>query len=175
MLTIGSATTALNYASFKLLMYGDDSVVRNFFSAFKSNFKQATIQWLIVVLVASFFIFDVYLCLQYGEWNPTLFAVLLIVFISLAILALAALEYVFPLQCWFNNSLWGTLRNSVVLAIHHIGTTLALIAVDIILTFVALCIQGAVLFLPGVLAFVHGLLQKRVFEQYIEDEPFVVE
>lgn len=174
-LTIGAATTALNYASLKFLVYGDDSVVKNFFSAFKANFRQATIQWLIIVVLAVFLVFDIYLCLHYGDWNATIFAVMLIVFISLGVVAVAALEYVFPLQSWFNNSLWGNMRNAVVLAIHHIGTTLVMIVADVVLIFVALCIQGAVLFLPGVLAFVHGLLLKRVFAQYTEEESVTVE
>ncbi len=168
--TIGAATASLNYASLKLLAHGDDHVIRNFFSAFRSNFKQATLQWLIVVAVAAFLLFDMQLCLHYGQWNATVFAVLLIVFICLAVVAVAALEYVFALQCWFDNSLWGVLGNAVVLAIHHIATTLAMIAADTVLIFAALCIQGAVLFLPGALVFVHSLLLKRVFAQYTKEE-----
>ena len=54
--TIGASLTALNYACMKLT---DDegSVVSNYFSSFKSNFRQATGIWMIYLVFGALWVF----------------------------------------------------------------------------------------------------------------------
>lgn len=168
--TIGAATVALNYSSMKLIRHDDTKVIKNFFSSFVSNFKQATIQWLVGAAAGGFLYLDIKLCIMHGEKNATLFSILLIAFISLAFLVAASFEYLFPLQCWFHNSVIGTFKNAAVLSVHHFGYTIALICLDVVLLFLALSIQGAILFLPGILVWLHGLILNRIFVQYETDD-----
>ena len=47
--TIGASTTAVYYVTLKLARDEGDSTIRSFFHSFKSNFRQATAIWLILL------------------------------------------------------------------------------------------------------------------------------
>ena len=50
-ITIGASTTALYYVCFKLAKDEESYLTRQFFNAFKVNFKQATCIWSIVFII----------------------------------------------------------------------------------------------------------------------------
>ena len=56
--TAGASTTAVYYVTLKLVRDEDDSTIRSFFRSFKSNFKQATAKWLILLAAAIVLDFD---------------------------------------------------------------------------------------------------------------------
>ena len=60
--TIGASTTALYCVSMKSTRDEDVYAVKEFFKQFKQNFKESTIIWLILLLVASFIGLDFYMC-----------------------------------------------------------------------------------------------------------------
>ena len=47
--TIGASTTAVYYVTLKMVRDEEDSTIKSFFRSFKSNFKQATAIWLILL------------------------------------------------------------------------------------------------------------------------------
>ena len=84
--TIGASMTALHYVLLKIVRNEEGYVVRGFFKAFKSNFKQATVIWLILlavlfVLLGDFMIFK-YSGIVFPKWlQIALIAVLVFVFL----------------------------------------------------------------------------------------------
>ena len=56
--TAGASTTAVYYVTLKLVRDEDDSTIRSFFRSFKSNFKQATAIWLILLAAGIVLGFD---------------------------------------------------------------------------------------------------------------------
>ena len=58
--TIGAATTALYYTVNKVVRHTRGYVWKDFWGAFRSNFKQSTIVWLVVMAVSALLIFDTY-------------------------------------------------------------------------------------------------------------------
>ena len=61
-ITVGAATSALYAVSMKLASKDEDIyVTRSFFRAFVSNFKQATLIWLIFLGIGAFLLYDLYL------------------------------------------------------------------------------------------------------------------
>lgn len=165
-ITIGASTTAVSYASLKLLTDGDGSAVQNFFHAFRSNLKQATLLWLVALAVFGILALDLSLCFRYSEVNPTLIALVWVMLFSFLLLASLALMYLFPLQCWFENTLWATIKHAVVLSVHHLGLSIVLAAVTVLIVFLAICIQGVILFVPGILAVVYGIFFRHLFKKY---------
>lgn len=164
--TIGAATTGAYYASFCLLKNGDDHVFSNFFSSFKQNFRQATVLWLIVLLVAAFLTLDISLCFRYSQASPLVIAIAFLFLLCAAFLTLILLLYLFPLQSWFDNALLPTLQNALILAVRHIGWTALLIVTIGAIILLGLMIKGAILFVPGILLAVTGLLYRRIFKKY---------
>lgn len=59
--TAGASTTALFYTTLKIAEGDDAEIARKFFRAFKSNFKQSTIVWLILLAVGILLAADGYI------------------------------------------------------------------------------------------------------------------
>ena len=164
--TIGAATTGAYHASLRIMNEDDDAVIQNFFKSFKSNFKQATLLWLLMLLVAAFLALDIFLCFRYSQVSQTLIAVVFIMLVCIAFLVLLTVLYLFPLQSWFDNTLIATLRNAIVLGVHHFGWSIVLVISDALVILIALCVKGMILFAPGMLFAWNGFIFKRIFIQY---------
>ena len=110
--TIGAALTALY--SVTLSSPEDTDYVNKYFSAFRSNFKQATIIWLIVLIPLSLLLVCTYLTLVVAFPGNSMFRAAELVLI---VILVTFLSYVFPLQARYDNPLKITLRNAFVLCI----------------------------------------------------------
>mgnify|MGYP000763200386 FL=1 len=86
-ITIGASLTALNYVTLKLVRDEEGYVTKAFFKSFKQNFKQATIIWLILLLVIALLLGD-FLILNYSSVQfPSWIRVALIAILALVLFA----------------------------------------------------------------------------------------
>lgn len=118
--TIGASTTAMYRVSVKLVR-GEGNLFKTFLGAFKQNFRQATVIWLIIVVLFAMFYFDIRIMKLISS---PLGQVGVIFFGSAAILGICVIQYVFPLLAWFENSVLQTLRNAAIMSIRHAPVTL---------------------------------------------------
>ena len=65
--TAGAATTALYYTVNKVIRNNRSYIGREFWHAFKTNFRQSTIVWLILLLLYAIMGFDCYVMYQYAK------------------------------------------------------------------------------------------------------------
>ena len=56
--TIGASLSAAYYICYKMIRNEDSYIVKGFFKSFKENFKQATVIWLFVLLIAGILFVD---------------------------------------------------------------------------------------------------------------------
>lgn len=70
--TVGAAVSAAYYMTFKMVKNEETYIVRGFFKAFKENFKQATVMWLLVLLIIGILSVDytiiVYSGIEFSRW-----------------------------------------------------------------------------------------------------------
>lgn len=125
--TMGAAITAVYDMSLRMLRNEENSIVKGFFRAFKSNFRQATCVWLVVLLFAA---------ISYGDIEAGKLLAVYGLRIPLAIaggiqmaLVLVLLPYVFSLIARFENTLADVLKNSILLTIAHIPASLRMLVV----------------------------------------------
>lgn len=122
--TIGASLTAL-YTCMLQLVYEEDKdnglIFRDFWQAFRRNFKQATVLWLICLLVivflAAYYWVVQSLAGAYGKVYMVTFYLLVFVF-------LCGFIYIFPLQARFENTVRNTLKNAWLLSIAALPWTL---------------------------------------------------
>ena len=60
LVTMGASTTAVYYVTLKLVRDEEGPIIRSFFKSFKENLKQATVIWLILLMVGGLLGFDLY-------------------------------------------------------------------------------------------------------------------
>ena len=65
-LTAGASLTAGYYVAFKMVKNEESYITKGYFKAFKENFKQSTIMWLIMLVVALVLFFDYRIMTQSG-------------------------------------------------------------------------------------------------------------
>ena len=100
--TAGAATTALYYTVNKVIRNNRSYIGREFWHAFKTNFRQSTIVWLILLLLYAIMGFDCYVMYQYAKAGVAL-GKIYIVFAVLMMFATMWAIYLFPYIARFEN------------------------------------------------------------------------
>lgn len=107
--TIGASYTAAHYVALKIHRNEEGYITKDFFSAFKSNFKQSTLIWLILMVVIVILGCDYYLIMNDKIEVPYF---LRIVILAATFIFAFMLMWIFPLQAKFDNTISRTIKNS---------------------------------------------------------------
>lgn len=130
--TCGAATVAAYSVTLKMVDETEGYVGRQFIKAFKENLKQG----IPLGLLAIFCSYVVYLDFELFnklEGNPIIFSIFGIV--AIFIFGMAFI-YAFPLSARYENTLLGTLKNSIKIAIRYFVRTIFLVVILAIEVFI---------------------------------------
>ena len=117
--TAGAATTALYYTVNKVIRNNRSYIGREFWHAFKTNFRQSTIVWLILLLLYAIMGFDCYVMYQYAKAGVAL-GKIYIVFAVLMMFATMWAIYLFPYIARFENQTKMILKNAALIALGNL-------------------------------------------------------
>lgn len=161
-LTLGAALTALNTATIKIVRGEETAPVKDYFRAFRENFTKGAGMGLIFLLIFAVLLADY---LAAGRYVPILRPVIA----AIALLVLMVGQYAFALLARYENTIGGTLKNALLLAIGYFPRTLgmAVFAVALWLLSIRFLRYGApILFLFGLSlpCYVIILLMQKVFD-----------
>ncbi len=164
--TIGASWTALYFVTIRMVRKEEGYVVKDFLRSFKENFKQATIIWLLVLVVAAVFAGDF---LIYSMMPDKIPQVIMIVVVVLGFLALGTVVYVFPLLARFENTTKNTVKNAFLLSIVNIPQTVTAIILLVIPVILAVFVLELfpIMIMVGVSlpAFLISLMLVRIFRK----------
>lgn len=168
--TIGASLTAMNYMALKIVRNEECYITRGFFKSFKENFKQATLIWLIFLLVILIFAGDFYIMrtsgLEFGDWFQG-------VLIAMLIMVLFAFMYVFPVLAKFENTVFRTIKNAFLMSLMQFPKTILMIimyAIPIVIFFFVLQLMPlALLFGLALPAWLSAKLYNKFFQK-LEDQ-----
>ncbi len=130
--TIGPALTALYYVAMKINLKEEQSILRDFFHAFRLNFRQGLLLFLIVLAIGAFWGVDLYL-LFFSSAIPEAHAKWLsCAIVVIGVLLFAPACYTFPILARFHVTLGGCLKASIGTAVAHLPTTISVVAIALI-------------------------------------------
>ncbi len=141
--TLGASLTALFSCVQELVedeAKDDGLIFRDFWHAFRDNFRQSTALWLICLLFIGFLTAYWFVTRSLGGAFGRVYQV---TFYLLATLFLFGFLYVFPLQARFVNSVRSTLRNAWLLSVGALPWTLAALALLIAVLYVSFIMNPA--------------------------------
>lgn len=121
--TAGAATAALYHTVFLYHNKEDDAVLRPFFRAFRTNFKQSTLLFLPLFAALLLVVFDLVYLASYGKGTAVLFLLILVI-----LLLMGMLIHLFPLIARFDMNAKALLRTAFSLTALHLPDTLTVIA-----------------------------------------------
>lgn len=169
-ITAGASLTAMNYMALKIVRNEECYIARGFFKSFKENFKQATIIWLILLVLIVVLIGDFYvMSFAEFEFGNIMRIAITIVAVFVAFEAL----YVFPVLAKFENTIWRTIKNSFLLSLMQFPKTILMGIIYLLplgLLLVAYQVVPLVfLFGLSVPAWVSARLYNKIFKR-LEDQ-----
>lgn len=165
-ITIGASLTALHYVVLKMVKDEEGYITRSFFKSFRENFKQATLMWLMllvvfILLVADFMIFR-FSGIVFPGWCQ-------IALIAIAVLIMFATMHLFPLLSRYENSIRATYKNSLFMGILHLPKTILMMLCWIVPIVITIYVESffPIVFFLGISgpAFLNALLYKKSFQQ----------
>lgn len=122
--TIGASLTAMNYVALKMVRNEECYITKSFFKAFKTNFRQATVIWLIFAAIFVFLFIDYRIFL-----TGAIEANMVIRFLFCAVLSFSVFTftYVWPILAKFDNTIRKTIINAFVISVNQFFKTLLMI------------------------------------------------
>jgi len=160
LVTIGPAISALYYASVKSIRRDRSYPIKEFFKAFKRDFKQSFIVGLILVLASVIIYVDIRFVMDFIKNG---FTAMRYVYLVIGMVISFISVYIFPLISRFSLKISGLFRLSFYLAIRHLLTTI----VSIILLFggfvlVYISAGLALLFVPVLVNLLISIMMEKV-------------
>lgn len=125
--TIGASLTAMYDVVFRMDTEREGKLVSTYFRAFKANFKQSTLVWLIFLLLI---IASCANAVIFSNMDGTMGYLLFLISMVILINALLVMGYSFPLMSQFDNTLSNTLKNSLLLSVANLPRTLVITVIN---------------------------------------------
>lgn len=167
--TIGASTTALYSVMQKIVRNEEGYIARSFFKAFKQNFKQATIVWLLIAALGLILSVDLNMA---RSLEGTIRIVFQVIFGFFSFWLFAIFLYVFPLLARYENSTKATLKNAVILSIAKLPFTFLMMVVVVVpMAASLLTVRTILLSVPiwmgigvSIVTWLNAYILKRVFK-----------
>lgn len=119
--TIGASTTALFYATAKLIKDFDSaSPAKDFWKSFKQNFRQATVIWLIMSLLVLIIYYNIVHIDMLGNWGSYLVIIYYVIIAELIITGI----YIFPLLSRYHLKTFIAFKMAFYMSNRHFITTI---------------------------------------------------
>ena len=165
--TAGAATAALYDVTLRLAREEDPPVTTRFFKAFRENFRQATILWLILLGIGALLGADGYIL--YHLYKSTAGMVSVICTLGLALIIVAAIAYVivllyvFPLVASVKNTNFAMLKHALLIGIHYLFCTILVFAIHFAMFFAVVAVfTPLIVFGEGLCALLSSYLLGKV-------------
>lgn len=167
-ITIGASTTALYSVTLKIADEKESNITKQFITAFRSNFKQATRMWLLLLLAGILIGGDFYVVLHMRSMSSGSLAIMwtlnLALLIAISIIYAVVLVYIFPLIARFENNDKAMLKNSLLIGIHYLFCTIVVAAIHFVMLYAVVAIfTPLILFGEGLCALLSSYMLINVF------------
>ena len=175
--TVGAATTALYYVTLKMAKDEEGYITRSYFKSFKENFIQATIIWVILLVVMVIMFIDLRIAnggnLTDFFDNPAVSNVVIVAVGVMAIVILMTVTYVFALLAQFDNTVINTVKNAFLISVRHLPYTFLMIvttAIPFVLIWFSPAMLILVLIMFSATAYINSKSFNKIFILYMPKE-----
>ncbi len=175
--TAGASTTAMYHVVRHLQEESISSVTRDFFRSFKSDFRQATPVYLLLLIPTAAIVMNAWiLSAQSSDIVPVYVRAIWMVS---ALMLTFVVSFVYPVMAYFDDTVWKTLRTAAVLAVAKLPRTVLISAINllpIIMLFVSLpfFLRSSIFWLligGSLTAYLNMLILRPVFKKIIDERP----
>lgn len=124
--TIGTALSAMYTVTMKIVRGQEPAVIREYFRAYKRNFRTATVCWVVMALAAALMFVDFRLI---GVLEGTVRSAARILLGAVLGLWCLMFLYLFPYIARFENTILQSMKNAWMLSVAHLPSTLLMLII----------------------------------------------
>ena len=166
--TAGASCSALYHTVVRSVKEGKGYAVKEFFRAFRRDFRQSLLPWMGILIVETAAGWGIWFLINNASDNISLFFIMFYGAVFLYVLSMAT--YLFCALSRFEMPTVRLLKFSACLVIKHIGTTGALLLIDLCMGILVWRLPFLILILPGPMTFLISEFTERVLKQYEPEE-----
>lgn len=170
----GPATVAMYYAVNKVVRHGRSYIWREYWHAFRSNFKQGAAAGLIVFGLALFMGFDSYIMYHFAVSGGK-GGVLYIVFLIFILLVSTWGVYVFSYMARFENHLRQVLKNAALISVANLPWSFVLLLLFLGAAFLIFLLPPLLMVVPVVYMVIANRILEKIFIKYMSEEDIAAE
>jgi len=149
-ITIGASLTAVFYAALKMARDEEGYVWKEFFKSFKQNLKQSILIELILAAFAAILLVDIN--------------------VGILIVLAAVVLYVFPVLAKFDNTVFATIKNALVLCMHHLPQTISMMIATYGLIYFTMQYVGIMFISIPLIFYIDSFIFSRILQQYVKKD-----
>jgi len=164
-ITVGASTSALFYVATRRIAEREGYITADFWRAFKENFKQATIIWVVMLAIILLVTFNISVLDEIGELARFVLPAQIVIIVLLAFISV----FIFPVIARFDMTIPQIVKSSFFMSIRHLFTTVLCL---LIVVGIAMMVTRTIVFFfvaPGVYAILSSYIIMRVFRKYHPD------
>lgn len=124
-ITAGASLTALHYMALKIVRNEECYITREYFRAFRQNFKQSTLIWLLLMVIIGLLAGDYYV---FQNSEVEFGSAMQMIILFLTVVVAFTLVFVFPVQAKFENTILRTIKNAFFISVVQFPKTILMIA-----------------------------------------------
>lgn len=151
-ITMGAATTALNYVTIRMTEGSQVYIFKEFFQSFKMNIKQSTIVWVIMIAIGMFIYVDYTMIVNQFEKN----IILLLALSFFTLIYLFVFFYVFACIARFENTTIQHIKNAFFIALSNVKKTIIVFLITFV-TFFMFTLSMKTFLLAGFISLTVGI------------------
>lgn len=171
---MGPATVAMYYAVNKVIRHGRSYVWKEYWYAFRNNFKQGAAAGLIVAGLGLFMALDGYIMYQFALDGSKWGALYLVFFVFILLVVMWSV-YVFSYMARFENGLKQLLKNSALIAIANLPWSFVLLVLFGGAAFLVWILPPLFLVVPSVYMLIANVILEKIFVKYMSEEDIAAE
>ena len=174
-ITIGASLTALYSVTLKMVENEENYIAKGFLSAFRSNFAQSTVVWVVLLIIGGLLGADMMLI---SNTTGMLHLAGLLVFGMFGLAYLMEAVFVFPLIARFVNTTPNMIKNGFLIPVSRLPLAFAIIIMDGCFVYLTLFNQTTILIgtvfwsIIGIalLSYGNAFLINRMFNPFIRED-----
>ncbi len=168
-ITIGASSSAYYYAYNKVIRQRRSYVFKEFFHGFKINFKQGTLNWLMVLGLYLFLLLDCRILTLFSKEIKGS-NVLLVIIIALIVFLTMWMLYLFPYMARFENTGKMIRKNCAIIMVANAPWTFLLLLIFVVTVAGVLLLPMLGIFIPIFYVALSNLILERIFRKYMLPE-----
>lgn len=167
-ITIGASTTALYHTVTKVLLGDKGYIAKEFIYSFKSNFKQATIVWIIAISILALLVVDFWILKTYV--SKRYYNLLLVILLYLLVTMAMFVNCLFPSIARFEATIKQIFKNCFVFTVIHLPWALLAVLVLVVAIVIVYLSPITIVCVPTLYMICESKIYEHIFKKYIKEK-----